>query len=148
MIAVDSAVQTKITAEKVHQAHPADEDLATSSTTAAAAVLAATSSLDDARSAFRATIVADLGSDKQDRLTRIISKPQGAVPLELRVWDCTDTQWKQLQVAIVLERRAPRAGETVQPDAAALLSEARENSDVVGAATALQNSLLAVQAIF
>lgn len=87
-------------------------------------------------------------SDVGRKLTACIKAANRAVPAELKVEERTEEQWRELELAVVAERRAQRLGRAVPTEVATTLSAARGDSDVVAAKTGLQTRSDAIEDVF
>jgi hypothetical protein len=87
-------------------------------------------------------------SDVGRKLTAVINSNGRNVPVELRVAEHTQEEWREIEQAVIAERRAQRTGKAVPAKAAADLSEARADADVAAARSGFESRKDAIEQVF
>lgn len=101
--------------------------------------------LASAQEAVFGIIAANLSEEQVTDLRRCRSRMHTDTPAELWVVDCSDAEWRKIQLALTAERRAARRAEVLSSEHADVLAAAREQPRVREAARLLEFNQDALQ---
>jgi hypothetical protein len=102
----------------------------------------------EAQAILVGAVVAGMPGGPVQRLAVARAGSRRRTPPEFWAIERTEQQWRALESAVVIERRAARTGGSVPPEVASLLAQARSHPAVVEATQALGTHLPAMRTVF
>lgn len=125
-----------------------DNDVPAESPSLIAARDAADAALDEAEAGLRSAALDSLPAATVSTLNALHLNRRRTVPVEFRVLELTEPQWRDLAQAVRAEGRANRTGEEMDADSAELLAGMRSQPSVAAAKTAVESHRTEIEAVF